>query len=381
MGAIQGIKNGTRGCSFNNRFTLQYIQAVNSCGNPDLGCVNGTNSTDGKIRKSKTIRLNVNNTLNNSTGPVGDICNGFFYNCCYGSNSYSYTSSWYENIAFITTPEGNFVVGSEWNGQSTITYNNPVTCCGADCQTDCESGGYFNTEIANWTRKLNPDGTFTEKSEGNLNQIVTSITSEDCDSGSNNTNDSGAYGTCCCPEDPSCTLGIKESACTCPSAQLNPCGSYNDSSSNNGTAEEVNADFLLGPLRGSTSVKISYLLGLNSWEYYDELYNPSYIPNLQESNGSYLDSQRIKFRFAKDPRSDNTDLDKYKITTEEKYYLQIPIEGSDPIRILIGSTSSSFAGNQLYGQTFDFTNQDYQQESLINQPILGCINISSVSRL
>ena len=66
---------------------------------------------------------------------------------------------------------------------------------------------------------------------------------------------------------------------------------------------------------------------------------------------------------------------------EEKYYLQIPIQGGDPIRILIGSTSSTFAGNQLYGQEFEFTNQDFQQESLINQPIVGCINITSLSRL
>ena len=83
MGDIKGTKDGTRGCSFNDRFTLQYIQAVNSCGNPDLGCVNGTSSSDGKIRKSKTISSNTNNTSNGSTGPVGDICNGFFYNCCY----------------------------------------------------------------------------------------------------------------------------------------------------------------------------------------------------------------------------------------------------------------------------------------------------------
>jgi hypothetical protein len=381
MGDIKGVKDGTRGCSFNNRFTLQYIEAINSCSAPDVGCVNGTGSSDGKIRKSKIITSNVNNTSNGSTGPVGDICNGFFFNCLYGSDSYSHTSSWQEKIAFFITPEGNFVIGTEWNGQSTITENNPVTSCGGDCETDCETGGYFNTSIAKWTRKLNQDGTFTIEEEGNTQNIVTVIASEDCDSGSNNTNDSGGQGTCCCPEDPSCTLGIKQKDCTCPSAQFNPCGSYSESSNNKGSTQVDDLDYVLGPLRSSTRVKLNYLLSLDDWQYYDELEDPSYLYNLQEVFSSNLLSQRIKFRFIKDDRVDNTDLDKYTIKTEEKYYLQIPIEGSDPIRILIGSTSSTFAGNQLYGQEFEFTNQDFQQESLINQPIVGCINITSISRL
>jgi hypothetical protein len=380
MGDIKGIKNGVRGCAFNNRFTLQYIQAVNSSPKQDVGCVNGTNSSDGKIRKSKTIISNVNNISNGSTGPVGNICNGFFNNCVYGSNSYSHTSSWQENIAFVTTPEGNFVIGNEFNGQSTITENDPVNTCDANCE-NCESGGYFNTEIAKWKRVLNADGTFTETQEGFLNQIVTAITSEDCDSGSNNTNDSGSEGTCCCPEDPSCTLGIKEKDCTCPSAQFNPCGSYSESSNNNGRAEADSYNFILKPLRGSADVKLNYLLSLDDWQYYDELEDPAYIYVIQEVGPSSLSSQRVKFRFIKDDREDNSDLDIYKITTQENYYIQIPIEGSDPIRILIGSTSSTFAGNQLYGQEFDFTNQDFQQENLIDQPVFGCINITSISRL
>jgi hypothetical protein len=380
MGQVTDVKAGARGCSFNDRFTLQYIQAVNSCPKQDVGCVNGTGSSDGKIRKSKIIISNVNNTSNGSTGPVGDICNGFFFSCVYGSSSYSHSSSYQENIVFFTTPEGNFVIGIEFNGQSTITENDPVKNCDANCE-NCESGGYFNTEIAKWTRVLNADGTFTYTEEGSTNQIVTAITSEDCSNGSNNTNDSGPQGTCCCPEDPSCTLAIKQKDCTCPSAQFNPCGSYSESSNNNGSAQEDDANFILDPLRGSASVKLNYLLSLDDWQYYDELEDPAYIPNLQESDGNNFTSQKIKFRFVKDPRVDNTDLDIYKITTQENYYIEISIQDSDPIRILIGSNSSTFAGNQLYGQIFDFTNQDYQQESLINQPVLGCINITSISRL
>jgi len=89
-------------------------------------------------------------------------------------------------------------------------------------------------------------------------------------------------------------------------------------------------------------------------------------------------SQRWKTRVRKVDLNDE-ELQKYTITVESKYYLQIPVEGSSPIRILVDSGTDTFSANQSRGGKHEFTNEDFQAQ--VGQPIYGCINITRIDRL
>ena len=89
-------------------------------------------------------------------------------------------------------------------------------------------------------------------------------------------------------------------------------------------------------------------------------------------------SQKWKTRVRKVNLNDET-LQKYTVTVESKYYLQIPVEDSDPIRILVDSGTDTFSGNQGRGSIHDFTNEDFQAQ--IGRPVFGCLNIKRIDRL
>ena len=73
------------------------------------------------------------------------------------------------------------------------------------------------------------------------------------------------------------------------------------------------------------------------------------------------------------------ELQQFTVTVESKYYLQIPIEDSDPIRILVDSGADTFAGSQGRGSKHTFTNEDFQAQ--IGEPVYGCLNIKKIERL
>ena len=73
------------------------------------------------------------------------------------------------------------------------------------------------------------------------------------------------------------------------------------------------------------------------------------------------------------------ELQQFTVTVESKYYLQIPVEGGDPIRILVDSGTDVFAGTQTLGSTHEFTNEDFQAQ--IGEPVYGCLNIKKIERL
>lgn len=89
-------------------------------------------------------------------------------------------------------------------------------------------------------------------------------------------------------------------------------------------------------------------------------------------------AQKWKTRVRKSDLND-AELQQFTVTVESKYYLQIPVEDSDPIRILVDSGTDVFAGTQTLGSTHEFTNEDFQAQ--IGQPIYGCLNISRIQRL
>jgi len=89
-------------------------------------------------------------------------------------------------------------------------------------------------------------------------------------------------------------------------------------------------------------------------------------------------SQKWKTRVRKVNLEDE-ELQKYIIQVESKYYLQIPVEDSDPIRILVDSGTDTFSGNQGRGSIHEFTNEDFQAQ--IGQPVYGCLNIARIDRL
>jgi hypothetical protein len=89
-------------------------------------------------------------------------------------------------------------------------------------------------------------------------------------------------------------------------------------------------------------------------------------------------SQRWKTRVRKVVLND-PELQEFTVTVESKYYLQIPVLDSDPIRILVDEGIDTFSGNHNRGSIHEFTNEDFQSQ--IGQPIYGCLNITRIDRL
>jgi hypothetical protein len=89
-------------------------------------------------------------------------------------------------------------------------------------------------------------------------------------------------------------------------------------------------------------------------------------------------SQKWKTRVRKSDLND-AELQKYTIQVESKYYLEIPVLDSDPIRILVDEGIDTLSGNQNRGSIHEFTNEDFQSQ--IGQPIYGCLNIKRIDRI
>jgi hypothetical protein len=422
MGDIKGIKDGTRGCDFNNRFQFETIGSVITQNAVGYTCLNG--ELDGKFYWNYLQREQQSSTVNGqgqggypfSTAQLS-VTNGGDGSCNSTNRSwYAYRINKYGDIeidtGYDTMSQGNG--NAFWNPNDAFEYYfcDPVVdeCT---CEPTSSSGGGFVSTYKD------PFGQPKESSSGTVdcgpgvgrigggacNNRNIGATKYECEEASNEStsctnysyNGSGSDAfisamlylcgglyirTLECRTDPS-SIG-------CYRAMIFDKRKSYQTSTNTTLSEEKDWSFFFSIAKESSTKKLSILennLPQNSngddcgsepedcWS----LWNGTSVLDTGAGAGSITaTSQKWKTRVRKVDLNDET-LQKYTVIVESKYYLQIPVEDSDPIRILVDSGTDTFSGNQSRGSKHDFTNEDFQAQ--IGQPIYGCLNITRIDRL
>ena len=362
MGDIKGIKDGTRGCDFNNRFNFEAIGAQTTADligiEPFLeDCAYvyenskeimnfSYNASDNIIdlKNFENDTYNGNLSIVYTVDELGVIVNSTRYNI-----SYTSSASYQDKFTSYDYPK-NF----------TCIKNPKISSCELEPEENCIYGG--RCAITPQECEVNP---------------ATYACSE-------NTNDSL-----------NCTQHRRNDQDSSFISGGGPNGNlWASSNCNYSFINELlgvkDWDFFFDLAKESVDVKINILKNndpqncdgdicgsepedcWNFWAY-------TTVADTGAGAGAInATSQKWKTRLRKTNLEDE-ELQKYIVTVESKYYLQIPIEDSDPIRILVDSGTDTFSGNQKRGTIHEFTNEDFQAQ--IGQPIYGCLNIKRIDRL
>jgi hypothetical protein len=417
MGQITDIKAGNRGCSFNDRFQFEAIESVttDSTSNHGYHCL--SNEEDINYYSSGTTE---NSSLSESDqytqGPCGDTASSE------NARNENYSSTLNQSVEIAVDIYGNIF---DWNTASYIM-SFSSSFAGTGLGNEESPGCNFNfkssdskrqkldekadiaEEDCNWsfvlsgddfcygglrTRNLNgiecdnivngqptipfPSIWTTESSSIDCNSHIIVIVydyaetteGEDCSRSRQASNIQYRYQRnlssqisrndikSICRE--SCNIKLEILEVNEPqSANIITCGEYPDE-------YEV-----------SDRCEACYNPDENScWSVWS---NTVVQDNLDGAGSTSATIQKWKTRVRKADLND-AELQKYTIKVESKYYLQIPVEGGDPIRILVDSGTDTFSGNQNRGTIHEFTNEDFQAQ--IGQPVYGCINITRIDRL
>jgi hypothetical protein len=366
MGEIKGIKDGTRGCAFNNRFQFEAIEATTTQGFVGYLC-------------GDTYYQNRNYSGNKSR----------FYRdedapCYFGQLSASETSI--ESYSFIVDEFGLIAIG----------LNNTTTQREVEnFSIGCDEPEFSNTNLSYFYQRTAKENSCEEDTVFETGEPI------------------AADFACPSPLPPitvQCTTincsGPESCERTSTTYQQNCQWSPNDDiiifiltlskSLDIRLSETLDWSFFFGLTKSSATKKLTILENNNTQvtiidgdcSYFTcgsepdacwSSWNFTTIVDTGEGAGAIsATSQKWKTRVRKVDLND-AELQKYIITVESKYYLQIPVEDSDPIRILVDSGTDIFSGNQNRGSTHSFTNEDFQAQ--IGQPVYGCINITRIDRL
>ena len=413
MGQITDIKAGNRGCSFNDRFQFEAIESVttDSTSNHGYHCLSNeedenylmstttensqlANSDDyttspcsnslavssqtsetysGTLNESKEIDINQYGTIFDwsKSSFLMNMNSRFWGNgvappCVYNFIQQDSKNQNYDEKAGIATENCNWlsVIGGD-------------NYCYAGAQTQSQSGTECNNPV-NGQPIIPALGPYTEM-DSNINctlhriQLIfayaESSTGEDCYTSIQRDSIQYRYQRnlstkitrdnikSICRE--SCNIKLEILEVNEPqSANIITCGEYPDE-------YEV-----------SDRCEACYNPDENScWSVWS---NTVVQDNLDGAGSTSATIQKWKTRVRKVDLNDE-ELQEFTVTVQSKYYLQIPIEDSDPIRILVDSGTDTFAGNQGRGSIHSFTNEDFQAQ--IGEPVYGCINIAKIIRL
>jgi hypothetical protein len=400
MGEIKSIKDGTRGCSFNDRFYFEAISASSNIASQGHAAYDGS----GKIYAIETISSS-SSSIESYTGeiwflnypppsfnleivevPIAGTANS--RSSGNATNTYIYHIDEYGDIYvwMNTSMSGNSASSSNGqnyelcypNGQgfsnSTSSYNAGGSSTTTGYVDECAVA--FDTDTN--CRSSSTSSTTITSASGNPNCGTTSSSSNgtDCGFPSFSVND----------PNPSATTKI-ESSETSETVGCSPgpfvfagrCTSNYNVNKNANLSEEVD---VFGKNKQSVNTKLRLFEANQPHNCNEDICGEGEPEDCWSAWGGTSiaakpTSQKWKTRVRKADLND-TELQRYTIVVESKYYLQIPIEDSDPIRILVDSGTDTFSGNQNRGSKHEFTNEDFQAQ--IGQPVYGCLNIKRMDR-
>jgi len=423
MGQVIDTKQGTRGCDFNNRFQFESIESQITQNAVGFTCLNTENNGLFYWRKDNGSNASSSYTITAQGGLPYNWGNGYLSYIDNGScvheesNFYAYRIDEYGNIEIDTgyninnigNGDYSFDTNKDYQDYFCDPYYDECTCYpyeGGSGGTNSSSKEPFGQPQSQedgtiycgpgigrvWT------GTCNTRTVGASNYSCNEKSSYNSDCTTEVTSTSGsdslanAMATTCgvadirtleCrtdPSQPTCFRGIP----TFLSRQYN-------TSSFTTLADEKNWNFFFNLAKQSSTAKLAILennlpqnsngdtCGEGELEDCWSTWNGTSINDTGEGAGSTsATSQKWKTRVRKVDIND-VELQKYIITVESKYYLQIDTGGGSYIRILVDSATDTFAGGQNRGSKHEFTNQDFQAQ--IGQPVYGCINITRINKL
>jgi hypothetical protein len=371
MGQITDIKEGTRGCSFNDRFNFEAVVAQTSQDFSGFPCGEINNQTYYKIKSAS-------GSENYSASDVNVICLNFNSSLNYSENqSYSFIIDEFGFIAIGL----NALIQMNFNEAGTEGCEEPVTDL-------TNNGSYFYQSIAK-KNACEEDQVTTYGQLGNIPGSLYCTPSNDPLVPGCNEN---------CQAFDGCERNGSNYFSSCYAEFQGTSASSNLSQSvNSQVISSLDWDFFFNLTKQSTTKKLEVLknndtqaliingncsyftCGSGGQEDCWSSWDGTVIADIGKGAGATsATSQKWETRVRKTNLEDE-ELQKYIVTVESKYYLQIPVPASDPIRILVDSGTDTFSGNQNRGSIHEFTNEDFQAQ--IGQPVYGCLNISRIQRL
>ena len=422
MGDIKGIKNGQRGCDFNDRFQFEVIGSQITQNTVGFTCLNTENN--GKFYWSKENGSNASSSYtitaqgglpyNWGNGYLSYIDNG---GCVHEElNYYAYRIDEYGNIEIDTgynisnIGDGgySFDTNQDYRDYFCDPYYDECTCPpyeGGDGGKNSSSKEPFGEPQSQedgtiycgpgigrvWTGTCNNRSVGASAYSCNENSSYNSDCTTEVTSTSGSDSLTNAMATTCgvayirtleCrtdPSQPTCFRGIPTFLSR----------NYNTNSFTK-LADEKDWSFFFGLAKQSSTAKLAILknnepqnsngdiCGDGGSEECWSTWNGTSVTDTGEGAGSTsATSQKWETRVRKVDLND-VDLQRYTIIVESKYYLRI-WTGESYIRILVDSGTDTFAGNQNRGSIHEFTNEDFQAQ--IGQPVYGCINIITIDGL
>ena len=397
MANVVSTKSGTRGCSFSDRFTFEVI-SVSSNIEPQ-----GHAAYDGSGKRYTTEKISSSSLSTDSyTGEIwqfgpggiiktavagtttsnssGNVTNTYIYyideygdiyiwmNISMGGNSSSSSNSQDFALCYPSGQGFSSSTSSSNAGGSYIVTGSVNECAVVlDDDTNCSSSSSSSTTITS----DNPNcGTTSDSSNGT-----------DCGFPSFSVND----------PNPSATTK-RESSETSETVGCDPgsgfilrgvCTNSSSVNKNANLSQEVDEAFLTGKNKQIVDTKLRILEANQAQNCNEDICGEGGPEDCWgiwggTSIGAKPIIEKWKTRVRKTNLND-TELQRYTIIVESKYYLQIPVEDSDPIRILVDSGTDAFSGTQSRGSIHSFTNEDFQAQ--VGQPVYGCLNISKIERL
>ena len=396
MGQITNIKAGNRGCSFNDRFYFEAISASSNIGAQGHAAYDGSGTIYTSENISSTSIEKITSKGFTYVGNIGDLEKVFFY----GNSSSDGFGTVTNTYVYYIDEYGDIYIWMDiyMIGNSSTSYldTGEVTICypsgqGRTTTTSKTAAGGSFTSKGSYSECAVVVDENTDCSSSFSNSIAVNSTNPNCPQGS----DSGTGTECGFPSfsvndpNPSATTKRESSETTviyaCPSNWLfdKTCTSNFSINKNANLSEEINENFLFTKNKQAVDVKLIILEANQPQNCNEDICGEGGPEDCWGAWGgtniaAKPTSQGWKTRVRKVDLNDE-ELQQFIVTVESKYYLQIPVEGSDPIRILVESGTDTFAGSQGRGSIHEFTNLDFQAQ--VGEPVYGCLNIKSIKRL
>jgi len=368
MGQITDVKAGNRGCDFNNLFLFESIEA-STTKNP-IGFAGLTAPCAGRYSK---ITSNWNYSLNYADDYEYIDVSPIVFNAYSSlSDEYIHTVDRFgEIISSVTSTKNCGENGSSPVAVPRQTFSNSANCLKENRTSSCEAEPEEECDV-----RMNPEPEPGISYSCSLGDGVSEIctTSISCEN-----------------RTITCTNSFFEVGYAPEQPEAWRKGQV--SSNFVQKVEDVKDwDFFFNLVKNSAGRKLSILVsngpqncnGATCGSGPENCWSPwagTLVADTGEGSEGGIEfatSQKWKTRVRKVNLEDE-ELQKYTVIVESKYYLQIPVEDSDPIRILVDSGTDTFSGNQSRGSIHEFTNEDFQAQ--IGQPVFGCLNIARIDRL
>ena len=397
MGQITDIKAGNRGCQFNDRFYFEAVSASSNIEAQGHAAYDGS----GKIYKSENITVSLI-FINNYTGEIwqfgaGEIVKTKIYGTSNSNQSGSVTNTY---IYYIDEYGDIYIwmdISMDGNSSSSSNSQDFGLCYpsgqGFSLSTSSSNAGGSYTSIGSYSEcaVVSDDNTNCSSSSSSSTTITSNNPNCGTTSDSSNGTDCGFPSFSVSDPNPSATTK-RESSETSETVGCQPgsgfiiggvCTNSSSVNKNANLSTEVDEDFLFTKNKQAVDVKLIILETNQPQNCNEDICGEGGTEDCWSGWGgtniaAKPASQTWKTRVRK-VDLDDAELQQFTVTVESKYYLQIPIEDSDPIRILVDSGTDTFSGNQGRGSIHEFTNQDFQAQ--IGEPVYGCLNIKKIERL